>query len=41
MCKELDRDICTVKKNVINPELCDGRSDKGKFVRKHLCRIQP
>ena len=30
MCKELDRDICTINKIVINAELCDGRSDKGK-----------
>ena len=34
MCKELDRDICTIKKIVINPELCDGRSDKGKIRQK-------
>ena len=34
MCKELDRDICGIKKNVINPELCDGRSDKGKIRKK-------
>ena len=34
MCKELDRDICTIKKIVIYPELCDGRSDKGKIRKK-------
>ena len=37
MCKELDRDISTfhfIKKIVINPELCDGRSDKGKIRKK-------
>ena len=34
MCKELHSDICTIKKIVINPELCDGRSDKGKMRKK-------
>ena len=34
MCKELGSEFFTIKKIVINPELCDGRSDKGK-IRKN------
>ena len=34
MSKELDHDICTIKRIVINSELCDGRSDKGKIPKK-------
>ena len=33
MCKELDYDICTIKKIIIH-ELCDGSSDKGKMRKK-------
>ena len=32
--KELDRDHRTIKKFVTNPELCNGRSDKGKIRKK-------
>ena len=32
--KELDRDHRTIKKFVTNPELCNGRSDKGKIRNK-------
>ncbi|XP_076056525.1 uncharacterized protein LOC143034407 isoform X2 [Oratosquilla oratoria] len=34
--KELDRDHRTIKKFVTNPELCNGRSDKGKIHKKAL-----
>ena len=34
MCKELDSNICAIKNIVINPELCDGRPDKGKMCKK-------
>ena len=30
----MDSGIFTIKKIVINPELCDGRSDKGKMRKK-------
>ena len=45
MCKELGSEFCTIKKIVINPELYDGRSDKGKTRKKArvlhraICRI--
>ena len=32
--RELDRDHRTIKKCVTNPELCNGRSDKGKISKK-------
>ena len=32
--KELDRDHRTIKKFVTNPELCNGRSDKGEIRKK-------
>ena len=32
--RELDRDHRTIKKFVTNPELCNGRSDKGKISKK-------
>ena len=42
ICKELDRDHRTIKKFVTNPELCNGRSDKGKIRKNsHLFRIEP